>query len=210
MEIVALGRSWSWPEADTKCRKVAFDWAKDLNIAYKHCKKFDLAVQAGGNMGVWPWLMSQRFKKLLTFEPDPICFDHLASNLADTDPETVLVYNCALLDKVDLCEVKNDKPDNLGAQYVVRGRGKILATTIDLQVRDHKACDLVYLDIEGAELLALRGAVQTLKQFHPVVVVEDNGLSERYGSAKGDVEKWLAKDFGYKVVARPHRDVVLA
>jgi hypothetical protein len=41
-----------------------------------------------------------------------------------------------------------------------------------------------------------------------VVVVEDKGLSSRFGVDMGDAEKWLQK-FGYRVVDRPHRDVVL-
>lgn len=76
----------------------------------------------------------------------------------------------------------------------------------DLSLRE---CDLIYLDIEGYEFRALRGALATIERCHPVIVVEDKGLSERYGSARGDIEKWLGAEFGYRVAARPHKDVVL-
>jgi len=35
-------------------------------------------------------------------------------------------------------------------------------------------CDLIYLDVEGWELYAIRGAVETLARCRPVVVVEIN------------------------------------
>lgn len=207
MQIEALGRSWSWPDQDQKCHKVVFDWSKDLHVAYKHCRSFQVVLQAGGNMGVWPWLLAKRFEQVLTFEPDPVCLPHLVANLKGL--KNVTLAPKALLDKAAKCEIKNDQPNNLGAQYVVPGHGKIEATTIDEAMRDRLACDLIYLDIEGAELAALKGGEETIRIHRPVVVVEDKGLSSRFGTAKGDVETWLKTNFGYVVAARPHRDVVL-
>lgn len=204
--IEALGRAWLWPEADEKCHKVVFDWSKDLEVAYKHCRAFDFAVQAGGNMGVWPWLLAKKFKGVLTFEPDPVCFECLEYNTRGLD--NVTAYRMGLMEDTTFCTLKNDTPNNLGAQYLQAGGGDIMATSIDAQMLD--ACDLIYLDIEGAEMSALKGAVETISLFKPVIVVEDKKLSERFGYAKGDIENWLAMEFGYKVVARPHRDVVLA
>lgn len=43
--------------------------------------------------------------------------------------------------------------------------------------------DYVKLDLEGYELRALRGAVQTLTQHHPVVIVETGKQLERYGDS---------------------------
>lgn len=213
MIIEALGRTWSWPDQDTKCRKV-IEWSKDLRVVYKACRNFRVAIQAGGNMGVWPWLMAKRFETVYTYEPDPVCLPHLLANIKGCAPGRVLVDDAALLDRETTCEVQTEKPDNLGAQYVVPDKGKTRTTTIDSRFGNYPVTpdipvDLIYLDIEGAELLALYGAVKTIAVNRPVIVVEDNGLSERFGSAKGDIEKWLHRDFGYAVVARPHRDVVM-
>jgi hypothetical protein len=71
------------------------------------------------------------------------------------------------------------------------------------------ALDLLYLDIEGFEMMAIIGGLETIVKFKPVIAIEDKGLSERYGYKQGQAEKFLASH-GYEVVARPHRDVVMA
>jgi FkbM family methyltransferase len=209
MQVQGLGRGWSWPDEDDKCRAVIFDWSKDLDVVYPHCRKFDTAVQAGGNMGVWPLLLAKKFKLVHTFEPDPRCLPHLHENLRGLS--NVRIHEHGLWNAPDVCCIKNmaHEQRNLGAQYVVLGGdGQIPLDTIDSLLLD--SCDLIYLDIEGAELPALQGARETIEKFRPVIAVEDKTLSRRFGYEKGDIEKWLAADYGYRVVARPHRDVVLA
>ncbi len=67
--------------------------------------------------------------------------------------------------------------DNLGAySALVRGECAVVAPAVRLD--DYLACemvsriDLIKIDIEGAEPMALEGAVQTLARFHPVVLME--------------------------------------
>jgi hypothetical protein len=133
----------------------------------------------------------------------------------------VFIANRALSEFNGACEIKNDEPGNLGAQYAmpvaaVDNRGFELVyppgaiRSMPIDGLSLKSCDLIYLDIEGGEMPALRGARKTIEKFKPVIVVEDKKLSHRYGYSKGQIETWLAADYGYKVVARPHRDVVMA
>lgn len=183
---------------------MVFDWAADLAVAYRHCKQFRVAVQAGGNMGVWPWLMAKQFHYVATFEPDPRCFEMLQENLRGVP--NISAYNSALWHTPGVCAIKDLHANNLGAQHIVPNTGVVPMETIDSY--EFGNCDLIYLDIEGAELGALMGATQTIEACKPTIVVEDKGLSDKFGSKKGDIEKWLA-DFGYVVAARVHRDVVL-
>lgn len=205
MVIEALNRKWAWPAADDKCRAVVFDTTKDLQQAYIWCRRFDTVIQAGGNMGVWPWVLAQRFRRVFTFEADPRCFPYLVKNLEGV--HNVSAQHLALFDRAtDLTIAFDDKDvNNLGAQYVAPGVG-VKAVTIDSL--DLDGCDLIYLDIEGAEFSALQGAAETIAEFRPVIAVEDKGLSRRFGTEQGHIEKWLALEFGYKVVSRPHRDVI--
>jgi Methyltransferase FkbM domain len=55
------------------------------------------------------------------------------------------------------------------------------------------------LDIEGAELRALRGGVETLRRFQPVVLIELNpDTLERDGCSVRDVVVFL-EDLGYAI-----------
>jgi FkbM family methyltransferase len=206
MIVNALGREWSWPEQDEKCREVVFEWAKDLEIAYKHCRQFRTCVQAGGNMGVWPYLLSKKFEKVYTFEADPRLYSHLEENLKGC--RNVNINHGGLWSEHGQCHIKDEKPNNLGAQFVVPDEdGAVpLWPLDDFELKD---VDLIYLDIEGAEWAALQGAYETISKWRPTIVVEDKGLSEKFGTKKGDIERWLYKEFGYVVSARPHRDVVM-
>lgn len=206
--IQGLGRDWSWPDNDTKCMKVVFDSTVDLVKATKHCKQKRTAVQAGGNMGVWPWVLSQQFAHVVTFEPDAECYALMQTNLLDR--ENIDSYCAGLWHKRGLCKMdfnEHERSDNRGAQFVVESdEGVYLGRLDSLGLTD---CDLIYLDIEGAEMNALVGASETIGRCKPLIAVEDKHLGERYGFHKGDIELMLAKEFGYVVVDRPNRDVIL-
>ena len=59
---------------------------------------------------------------------------------------------------------------------------------------------LIKIDVEGAELLVLRGAIRTLERHRPVVVFEHGiGASERYGSGPGDVHDLLVGEVGMRI-----------
>lgn len=203
--VTGLGRTWAWPDDDKECIKVVFDWISDLGRTMHFCKQRRTAIQAGGNMGVWPWWLAQSFKRVITAEPDAECGKLLVENLLGAP--NVEMYAAAFLNRAGSVGIRPDGIANRGAQFVEVGAGGIPAITIDsLGVTD---CDLIYLDIEGAELRALEGAAQTIRASKPVVAYEDKDLGRRFGFGKYDTEKWLAAEFGYKVIARYHNDVVM-
>jgi len=68
-------------------------------------------------------------------------------------------------------------------------------------------CDLLYLDIEGYEIFALRGALETIRRCRPVVACEVNGCAARYGVAPGAVAN-LLKDEGYEWVRTVRSDEI--
>lgn len=206
--IQGLGREWLWPESDTECMKVVFSSLEDTKKAVSYCKQKRTCVQAGANMGVWPWALSKQFAHVVTFEPDPECFALAQENLLDR--ENIDIYCAGLWHKRGLCQMgfnDHERDNNRGAQFVVEtDEGKYLGRLDSLGLTD---CDLIYLDIEGAELNALKGAEETIRRCKPVIAVEDKGLGERYGVLPGEVVGYLVDTLGYVVRARPNRDVIL-
>lgn len=202
MIVTRAGRTWEWPDADVKCLAVVFDSFVSLKATYPFLRSARTAIQAGGNMGAFPWKLASKFGRVITAEADPLCFSYLDRNVTERNVEKV---NAAFSDVDGAVSICRPSTDNLGQQYIVPGTD-VKAVRIDsLAVLD---CDLIYLDIEGSELLALKGAAATIALSRPVIAIEDNGLSERFGTAKGDAGKWLAHNFGYTQVAKSKRDVI--
>lgn len=197
-----IERGLLWPATDVGAAQVLFAQSASLESVYEHVFKFDVAVQAGGNCGLWPRELSKKFSTVYTFEPDPVNFRCLCANAA---AENVFKFNAALgmvREGVNLAR----RPDNVGAHRIA-GRGEI--PTMKMDDLALSACDLICLDVEGYELFALQGGRATIGDFRPTIVIEDKGVSLSYGVAKGEATAWLAKHFGYRVAATIDKDVVL-
>jgi FkbM family methyltransferase len=136
-----------------------------------------LAVQAGGCQGMYPRLLSDIFDRVITFEPDPINFHFLVANC---QRENIVKVNGALGDSRGWIWLQRGGDSNVGTHTTRKE-----ATTGTLQVPvftvdDMKlpACDLLCLDIEGFEIHAMRGAIETIREFRPVITAENGGGEE--------------------------------
>jgi FkbM family methyltransferase len=162
-----------------------------------------LAVQAGGNVGVYPLRLARDFERVVTFEPDAENFACLQRNIVAAG--NIEARQVAVGEKIASVGLER-APANCGAHFVA-GHGDVGQIAIDDQGLD--ACDLICLDVEGYEMAALRGAAKMIARFKPVILYEDKGCGDRYGVKRGEIEKWLAAEFGYKVVGRNNHDVLV-
>jgi FkbM family methyltransferase len=167
-----------------------------------------MCVQAGGNFGVWPWLLSKYFQQVHTFEPCELVSGCLRENLKDTS--NVSVYGVGLSHKRTNGEF-HLTGNNHGAQHINFGNGPVECIALDSLALP--GLDLLDLDIEGAEGLALEGARQTVMRFRPTVVVENwikRGHPGHHAHNYRGIEsgsQWLARH-GYKMAARISEDEV--
>lgn len=59
--------------------------------------------------------------------------------------------------------------------------------------------DFIKIDVEGDEKSVLEGAFETLEKWKPVVVLEQNHVTEKYGKGQyGDAVRWLEQN-NYKI-----------
>lgn len=156
-------------------------------------------VQAGGNLGIFPKFLADNFKVVYTFEPA----SELIAVMAQNAPERNIVRLQAALGKerklVGTSRSRRDGKPNIheGITHIVEG-GRIPTLLIDDLALP--VCDLIYLDVEGYELFALQGAVQTLKRCRPVIACEINKSIKYVGFSKEDVHRFI-QDCGYNHVA---------
>jgi FkbM family methyltransferase len=191
-ELTENRKGWIWPISDTNCWSYMQSHPNLPQHISKHAKQKRVCIQAGGNMGFYVKQYAELFDTVYTFEPEPINF--YCMNLNVTSPN-VFKYQSCLGNKRDLVALKI-KEKNRGKNFV-NGTGLIPTLLIDdlnLQV-----CDLIHLDIEGYELFALQGAMNTIQRCRPTVCIEFfEKCSTRFNYTLDDIEK-LMQSLNYKL-----------
>lgn len=205
--IAQYGDLW-WPADDIVARPIVTgDRDRDIAAFLPHVPGRDLIVQAGSNVGTYAIALAQHFAAVVTAEPDPTNYECLKRNLATHDAESrITALHAAFGATEGECQPREVHTHNCAAHRVEFGTGNVPVWTIDgLEL---EACDAIWLDIEGSELLALHGAVNTIARFSPTVAVEDKGLDTQFfGTAPGSLQQFMAA-LGYTEVDRYGRDKV--
>lgn len=179
--------------------------------------KLRTAIQAGGAFGLYPLALAAHFSKVYTFEPLQENLSCLTRNFSQA-PE--LAQHCVIVpnplweqDDVKMwMRYPKDKKNSYGAHCLTqkdRNGEEVVTMSIDLMKRED--VDLIWLDIEGAELRALKGACWTISRNRPVVVVENRDLSQmrEYGTQRGQAVKWVCNAWSYRVVGQTHADTIM-
>ena len=173
--------NWMWPTSDSGAWDgPSAEWERTHRDAYlKYCKKFDVVVQAGGNCGLYPMLFSKFFGRVYTFEPDALNFHCLVNNCQSPN---IFKFNAALGDVNKLLFLFNGNEGNVGChtvgdngdRYAVK-HNHVPTFTVDQLSLDQ--CDLIQLDCEGYEPKVIRGAINTIEKFRPVISMETTDAS---------------------------------
>lgn len=167
--------------------------ARYIHKFMAHIHKRGVCVQAGGNIGVYPAHLAQYFERVYTFEPDANNFACLVQNLGK-NKVNIIAYQAALAGGDGSVSTEAHELHNCGAIRVVES-GPVPRRAID--GLGLSACDLIWLDIEGYELNALKGAEKTIARYRPAVIIEENETSLLHGIPLGAARAWL-QERGYK------------
>lgn len=164
-------------------------------------------LQAGGNCGVYTFEYAKHYENVYTFEPDTTNMNCLILNTLQSN--NIIKFQACLGDKHGMTAIQNPlEIMDIGSIHVktekeldermlvVHSRPNVPILKIDDIHFDN--LDLIHLDIEGYELYALRGGIETIKKYKPLIVLEvcENGHSERFGYTRHDLEEFL-KSLGY-------------
>lgn len=161
---------WLWIEGETGLWLGPMQNWNDSHKAkiQKWCKGFGLVVQAGGGGGMYPRLLSNMFKSVYTFEPEPSNFQCLVHNVRHRD---VWCFNAALGEEVGWCSVHEGSKQNRGTHRVQKDNmNRVPMMTIDSF--KFTGVDLIMLDVEGYEGKILEGAVNTINRCKPIIIAE--------------------------------------
>lgn len=154
---------------------------------------YSMAIDGGCHAGSWSIILAKHFKAVHAFEPHPRTFEYLTENCAGLD--NVTLHNKALMNKA--CAVDCYAPGRTtltATQVRYNESGDTQAVAIDSF--NFQECGLLKLDIEGAEFMAIQGAIETIKRCRPFIVCEANNLGRRFGHENRDTLQ-LIRSLGY-------------
>ncbi|WP_143746269.1 FkbM family methyltransferase [Marivita geojedonensis] len=122
------------------------------------------------------FLQNHPIQRVFCFEPDPANFAHLMNDSqAELSSGRIVATQVALSNRMGLAIMS---PAGMGssrakAELVAEPRIVVRSKTIDVFLKDFPEANigLIKLDVEGDAVLALQGAVQTIRTHRPVLIV---------------------------------------
>jgi FkbM family methyltransferase len=154
------------------------------------------ALDVGAWWGPWTFWLSRRCSEVWSFEPNP----HLASVLRRVTRPNVHVEQVALADHHGMATLY--VPSQLGddAQATVEETHRLAsAQAVDVATRTLDSYHIndvgfIKIDVEAHEPAMLRGAIETIRRCHPVVLIE---IEQRFHAEPIDRIFTIFTDLGY-------------
>lgn len=167
---------------------VLFPFERELAVIPRFLTADKVAVDIGANVGIMTDLMARSSSRVIAFEPHPGCVAHLRAlrlkgaevvEAALSDHEGTSVLHVPVQQRFENHAMGTLEPaEGLKAvPGVVATRDHAVAlTTLDRALASrlgpNEVVGFIKIDVEGHELLTLRGAAQTLDRHRPVLLVE--------------------------------------
>lgn len=199
LKVIINSEGWLWPkddgDGDYEGPKSCWAYMKNHSdtpvLIAELLPQKRVVVQAGGNAGYYTKQYAALFDTVYTFEPDPVNFYCLNSNVTGSN---VIKIQACLGERHNCVGLDRTTPD-VGSTHV---KGIGLIPTFRIDDLNLQFCDLIHLDIEGYELYAFKGAIETIKKFKPVIVFEfHDAWALRYSTNLEDIETFILS-LGYK------------
>jgi len=167
-------KGYWWPDDVEKQYRFSLKRIKSLLKIIEICKSINRThtiIQAGGSIGVWPRILASHFQVVYTFEPEHYSFECLCRNLEGC--KNVMKFQAALGSVHEGVRIHKKKMTS----HFINGTGPTLQLSIDsLPVQ---WCDAILLDVEGSESDALLGGISIIEKYHPLILVEARGKTNR-------------------------------
>lgn len=189
------------------------------DIALEHTVQFRTAVDIGAHVGISVHCWAPRFQKVVAFEPMVDHFECLKVNVAKFD--NVEINNCGISNQSKMLRGAYRTGKNSGSfqlladDYKLNPNKKSKVYQIPsrrLDEFDLQDVDLIKIDVEGWELEVLRGAKETIRRWHPVLMIEftQGGGKEHKSMNTYNVQDYydLINELGYKQVGFANDDYI--
>ena len=164
--------------------------------AYKYITDFNVAVDIGANVGLWAKPLTEKFKRVIAFEPLEQVYSCLELNCENLPVE---LHKHALGSVNDVVEMVFDA-ENTGGSFVSEvGTGTIQIKRLD--DLNLPKFGLLKIDCERHELEVLKGAMDTIIKYKPIIVCEQQADTNECAGT-------YLKSFGAKEITNVRKDYI--
>ena len=142
--------------------------------------------EIGANIGFFALIGAKlvgRSGQVYTFEPSPQSINQLRKNITLNDFQNVEVQQTAVLDTDGSTTLNLSTDSGKSSVGPVRSRIdsiQVPSVKLDTWVEDHTPPDVLKIDVEGAEIEVLKGAMRTIQQFRPLMLVEVHRIGSEF------------------------------
>lgn len=159
-------------------------WEPYMNVIFeKYVNKDSVVIECGCHIGVHTVKLASLCKKIHAFEPMPNTYQVLAKNIRLNGIQNAILYQKGVADKPGMTKYDWSIQGNPGGSGLANNPMGVPSwcppmnedvpvelTTIDSMDLDQ--LDFIKLDVEGYEPLIIMGAINTIKKYKPVIVME--------------------------------------
>ena len=172
-------------------------------------EKESCSIDVGAHIGSHTIQFSKYSKKVFSFEPLKENYDIFLENMRLNSVQNFILFKKAVTDKKSRLVIDpiclRAKRRNSGASYLMEDeKGEIDGDTLDNFLLNSgvfydEKISLIKYDVEEMEIYALRGSINTINKFHPILYVEFIKERKRRKTKGKEVYDFLSS-IGYSTV----------
>lgn len=173
----------------------------------------DTFIDCGAHVGYFTILASELVEngQVYAFEAEKENFKNLIANIKLNKAKNVKAFNNAVGDEDKEVEIIFNRDNDGGhslwnpAKHELNNltrdneliKEPVVMVTLDRIIDE--PVKLIKIDVEGCELMVLKGAIKLLKKYHPLVIIEVNDFAlEQMGTTTEEVFMFMS-ELGYDV-----------
>jgi FkbM family methyltransferase len=171
----------------------------ETNLIKNMVKSNHTVLDIGAHIGYFTIIMAKQAKQVYAFEPEPRNFHTLQKNITLNELANVKLYNRAVAEHnykttLHLCHTSSGMHRLYPSKWCKEGTIEVETISINEIIGD---ADFIKMDIEGAELGALKGMKKLLEKNGPPIIMEFHPPSiEEYGVKPRAIYDFM-KSLGY-------------
>lgn len=179
MQGALRGRRWIVGSSNHGCWLGSYEHNQQILLA-KYLKEGDVIFDIGAHVGFYSLLGSVLVGgrgQVIAFEPAPKNLNYLKKHLQINSVINVEVVEAAVSDRHGHVRLSSG-PSSSMWHIDAQGELEVQTVSLDELVLNAKLPppNVIKMDIEGAEFLALNGSARVVKEFHPVLLLSTHGI----------------------------------